>query len=288
MDGTPVAYRDMKFQKRVAIVTGAGRRDGIGEAIACHLSREGAKVALVDLCRERPDVPREQFGQWQELLAVAEHVSAQGGFALPLRCDVTDEAEVAAMVEQVRSHFGGIDLLFNNAGGGTGAGPVDRTPVTDLSRQDWDYTLSASLTATFLCSKHAASHIRDGGAIVNTISVSAHRGMPGGSAYAAAKFALVNFTQTLALELAPRNIRVNGLSPGMTMTQYVRQRLEAVAASQPGKSVEDVLFEWLRNVPLARAADPDEIASVATFLASSDASYMTGQTLIVDGGLTLR
>ena len=281
----------MKLKDRVAVVTGAGRSLGIGEAIALRLAREGAHVAVVDLCRGRPDLPREKFGQWDELSAVADRVAALGVRALPIAADVTDEDDVRAMVAQVMGAFGRLDILCNNAGGGTAAGPVDRTNVVDLDREAWDYTVGISLTATFLCSKHAGQAIikgERGGRIINTVSVSAHRGMPGGSAYAAAKFALVNFTQTLALEMAPHRITVNAFSPGMTLTQYVRQRLESVAAAQPGRTVDDVLAEWGRAVPLGRAAAPEEMASVAAFLASDDASYITGQTLLVDGGLTLR
>lgn len=273
------------------MVTGAGRAQGIGEAIALRLAQHGADVAVVDLCRERSDLPREKFGQWDELKAVADRAAALGVRALPIAADVTNEDDVRTMVAQAVGAFGRIDILCNNAGGGTAAGPVDRTSVIDLERDAWDYTLGISLTSTFLCSKHAARVMIEGGRggrIVNTVSVSAHRGMPGGSAYAAAKFALVNFTQTLALELAPHGITVNAFSPGMTMTQYVRQRLEKVAEQQPGSTADDVLKEWVRNVPLGRAARPDEMAAVAAFLASDEASYMTGQTLIVDGGLTLR
>lgn len=281
----------MRFQDRVAIVTGAGRAQGIGEAIALRLASEGARVAVVDLCRERPDLPREKFGQWEELQSVAERVSRYGTRVIPIKADVTNEDDIVRMVETVMREFGRIDILCNNAGGGTGAGPVDRTNVTDLSRADWDYTLDISLTATFLCSKHAARAMiagRRGGRIVNTVSVSAHRGMPGGSAYAAAKFALISLTQSLALELAPHDITVNAFSPGMTLTQYVQQRMESVAAGQPGKSAAEVQAEWVKGLPLRRAAQPSEMASVAAFLASDDASYMTGQTLIVDGGMTTR
>ncbi len=281
----------MRLKDRVAIVTGAGRAQGIGEAIALRFAAEGAHVVITDLCRERPELARERFGQWEELEKVAEKVASLGTKVLPVAADVTQEADVIALVQRVRSEFGRVDILCNNAGGGTGAGPVDRTDVTELSRADWDYTIGISLTATFLCCKHTARAMieqGDGGRIVNTVSVSAHSGFPGGSAYAAAKFALVNFTKTLALELAPHRITVNAFSPGMTLTQYVRQRMEAVAQTQPGKTALDVQREWVRGIPLLRAAEPEEMAAVAAFLASGDSSYMTGQTLLVDGGLTAR
>jgi NAD(P)-dependent dehydrogenase (short-subunit alcohol dehydrogenase family) len=276
---------------RVAIVTGAGREKGICEAIALRLAREGADVAVVDICRQRDDLPRERFAEWEELQAVADKVQSLGRRCVAVKADVANESDVSAMVERVAWEFGRIDILCNNAGGGTGAGPVDRTPVVDLALKDWEYTFGANLTSTFLCCKHAARVMiagDRGGRIVNTVSVSAHTGMPGGSAYAASKFALLSLTKTLALELALHKITVNAFSPGMTLTQYVQQRFEAVAQSQPGKTVEQVLAEAARNIPLGRAALPDEMASVAAFLASDDSAYMTGQTLLVDGGMTTR
>ena len=281
----------MKLDNRVAVVTGAGRSQGIGEAIAMRLAREGARVVVVDLCRQRPDLPRERFGQWEDLLRVAKRVSEIGHAALPLKADVTNEDEVVAMVEQVIAAFGQIDILCNNAGGGTGAGPVDSTPVVDVALDDWNYTLGASLTSTFLCSKHVARRMiarQRGGRIVNTSSTAAGRGVLGCSAYSAAKLGVVSLTKTLAMELAPYNITVNAFSPGITKTPYVQQRIESVAASTAGKSESQVLTDWLTTVPLGRTASPDEMASVAAFLASDDSSYMTGQTLNVDGGLTAR
>ena len=280
-----------RLRGRTAIVTGAGRAEGIGEAIALRLAREGANVAVVDLCRQRADVPREKFGAWEELQAVAQKVAALGVRALPLRCDVTDEDDVAAMIEKVASEFGRLDILCNNAAGGTGAGPVDTTPVVDVARADWQYTVDLSLTSVFLCSKHAARRMigfGHGGRIVNTVSVSAHFGQPGISAYSAAKLGVTALTKTLAVELAPHGIGVNAFSPGMTATQYVQQRFEAVAQSRPGKTAAELMGETARAIPLGRAARPDEMAAVAAFLASPDSSYMTGQTLIVDGGLTIR
>ncbi|MFT3883580.1 MAG: SDR family NAD(P)-dependent oxidoreductase [Gemmatales bacterium] len=277
-----------RFEGKVAIVTGAGREGGIGGAIAHRLTSEGATVAVVDLCRDRPEVPREKFGTWEDLSATADGLERSGRKGLAVRADVTDEAEVQAMMEEVAGRLGRIDLLFNNAAGGTGAGPVDQTPVSQLDRADWDYTLSASLDSVFLCCKHVVPHIlRQGkGAIVNTTSISAYHGAAGISAYSAAKYAVTALTRTLAIELAAKNIRVNAFAPGITLTPYVRQRYEYVAAQNPGTTVQEMMDRFIAGrIPMGRAADPSEMASVAAFLASDDASFMTGQTLFVDGGM---
>jgi len=278
----------MRFHGRVALVTGAGRAGGIGEAIALRLAREGACVAVVDLCRPNPAAPRERFGAWDELQAVAGRVSSAGGTGFAIRADVTDEDEVAAMFAGVEERFGALHALFNNAAGGTGAGPVERTPLVSLAKRDWDYTLAISLTSVFLCSRSAAPLIArsGGGSIVNTVSISAHHGVPGLSAYSAAKYAVIALTRTLALELAADGIRVNAFSPGMTATPYVRQRFEAVAREHPELTPEEHMLQRAKTmIPLGRAAEPEEMASVAAFLASDDASYMTGQIVCADGGM---
>lgn len=276
----------MDFEGSVAIVTGAGGLGGIGEAIALKLARSGASVAVVDLCHGDPDVPSRKFASWEDLQAVAERVTAAGGTGVAIKADLTDEDAVAGMVREVEERFGKAHLLFNNAAGGRSAGPIHHTPVTKLSRADWDYTLAASLTSVFLCCKWAAPLIAKsgGGAIVNTNTMSAHYGVAGMSAYLSAKYALVEFTKILALELAPDNIRVNAFSPGMTLTPSLRYRYEEIAAEQPDRSAEEHMKARTSNIPLGRMAEPEEMASVACFLASKEASYMIGQTLEVDGG----
>lgn len=276
----------MDFEGNVAIVTGAGGEGGIGEAIALRLARSGASVAVVDICHDDPDAPSRKLPSWDELQAVAERVTAAGGAGLAIKADLTDEAAIEDMVRQVEARFGKCHLLFNNAAGGRSAGPIHHTPVTQLSRKDWDFTLAATLTSVFMCCKWVAPLITKsgGGAIVNTNTMSAHYGIPGMSAYLAAKYGLVEFTKILALELAPDNIRVNAFSPGMTLTPSLRFRYEEIAAEQPEHSAEEHMKLRTANIPLGRMAEPEEMAAVACFLASKEASYMIGQTLQVDGG----
>ncbi|MEM7250026.1 MAG: SDR family NAD(P)-dependent oxidoreductase [Pseudomonadota bacterium] len=241
---------------KIAIVTGAS--SGIGEATAERFVADGAKVLLADVSDDRAD----------ELIAQCGGESC----ARFCRTDVASETDVAAMVEQAVGQFGGIDILFNNAGIGYFGG----TP--DLPTADWERILSVDLNSVFFGCRAAIPHLiaGGGGAIINTASVSGVRGDYNFSAYNAAKGAVVNYTRNLALDHGRDNIRVNAVCPGLTETRLARGLTRNRAVREHYES----------HHPMRRIAKADEVASVVAFLASDDASYVNGVILPVDGGMT--
>jgi NAD(P)-dependent dehydrogenase (short-subunit alcohol dehydrogenase family) len=240
------------FDGRVAIVTGGAR--GIGEAIVRSLHSAGATVVVLD--KQAPREPLEGI----------RYVAA----------DVSDPASVASAFESVDEEERRVDVLVNNAGIQR-AGLVGRLPF-----EDWSAVIGTHLTGAFVCSSQAVPRmIRDGrgGAIVSIASTAAFLGLPGRGPYCAAKAGILGLTRALALEVAPAGIRVNAVAPGYTRTELLQQALDN------GSLQEAWMIE---RVPLKRLADPDEIARVVRFLASDDASYVTGQTIVSDGGWTVQ
>jgi NAD(P)-dependent dehydrogenase (short-subunit alcohol dehydrogenase family) len=238
--------------ERVAIVTGASR--GIGDAIARRLAAEGARVVSLD--RAAPAAPREGVRD--------------------VAADVTDPASVGAAFASVDAEEGAVDVLVNNAG-------IQRVGLAGkLAFEDWQAVLGVHLTGMWLCCSEAIPRMTEqgrGGAIVSVASVAGFVGLPGRGPYSAAKAGIMGLTRVLATEGAPANIRVNAVAPGYTRTEMIQQALD------DGSQRE----EWmLESVPLDRLADPDEIARVVCFLAGDGASYVTGQTLLVDGGWTIQ
>jgi 3-oxoacyl-[acyl-carrier protein] reductase len=249
----------VRFTGKVAVVTGAAQ--GIGAATARRLAAEGASVAVVDLTVER--------GQ-----SVVDEITDAGGVAVVFGCDVSDEDSVLAMTDAVVERFGRLDILVNNAG-------ITRDNLLfKMSRADWDAVLAINLTGVFLCSQAAQKHMvaQQGGKIVNLSSRSA-LGNRGQVNYAATKAGVQGLTATLALELGPFNINVNAVAPG-----YVATSMTAATASRVGATPEEHQERAAANTPLRRVGQPEEIASVIAFLASDDASYVSGQTLYVNGG----
>ena len=237
-----------RFEGKVALVTGGA--NGIGAAIAARLAREGARVVIAD--RAAP-------------LTTSDTIRY-------VATDATQAGDAAAAVAAALEHWGRLDLLFNNAG----VGAFGETP--DMDEDLWDKVFAINIRAIFLFCRAAIPVMRGngGGAIVNIASISGLFGDYGMGAYNASKGAVVNYTRALALECASHNIRVNALCPGLVDT----------AMSAAGLQRDEDRAHWLERIPLGRPARPEEMAAVAAFLASDDASYMTGSIVAADGGIT--
>jgi len=269
---------------KVAIVTGAGRKLGIGRGIALRLAREGADVAVADICREFEEFPGYGLGMWEGLKETADEISALGVRGLPVRVDVTDAAQVEEMVRQTVEALGRLDIIVNNAGGAPGP-----APVIALEEAAWNKTMAINATGTFLCSKAGARQMMaqgQGGKIINISSIAGKKGSPFLAAYCAAKAAIIGLTRALALELAPVNIQVNAVCPGEVDTDLTRWGWQ-LEAGMRGTSYEEVLKRVISEIPVGRLAVADDIADVVAFLASGQSDYMTGQALNVSGGMVM-
>jgi meso-butanediol dehydrogenase / (S,S)-butanediol dehydrogenase / diacetyl reductase len=272
---------------KVAIVTGAGGRHGIGRAIATRLAREGADVVVTDIQRAQEAIrPQDRQEGWQGLPSVVKELEDLGRRALGLVSDVTDSAQVDDMVRQTLERFGHIDILVNNAGSRPGR---DRVPVVELEEEAFDEVMRVNIKGTYLCSQAVARHMieRGGpGKIIVISSGAGKRGIARYAAYCASKFALVGFTQSLAQELASHRINVNAICPGLVDTE----RVDFIAAAlvPEGQSSEEhralMIQERNARVPLGRVAVGEDIANMAAFLSSSESDYVTGLSISVSGG----
>jgi NAD(P)-dependent dehydrogenase (short-subunit alcohol dehydrogenase family) len=258
----------MTLEGRTAIVTGAGQ--GIGRATALALARAGANVAAVDIDHAGAE-------------ATADAVAALGRRSLALETDVGDLGAIDKMVAHVVDAFGAVDILVNNAG------VTRRAHIMDLTEADWDRIMRVNGKGVFFCLQRVAREMipRRRGVIVNIASI-AGKGYAGTSnaIYAASKGAVISLTRIAALQLAPHDINVNAICPGITVTALSKDNL-ATRARDEGVSLEEM--ERRRNsvIPLRRANDPEDIAATAVFLASPGARNITGQSFNVDGGVRL-
>ena len=267
---------------KVALVTGARGEHGIGRAIARRLAQEGADIVVNDL-------PDQVGGAWGGLQAVVSEIEQMGRQAIGITADVSDPKQVDGMVSSALDRFGHLDILVNNAG--APAGP-DRVPVVDLEEDVWDLVLNVNAKGTFLCSRAAARHMieRGGrGKIINMSSTAGRRGVARFAAYCASKFAVIGFTQALALELAPYKINVNAICPGLVDTERVLGiadglKPEGVAAERFRDQMRE---DAARGNPLGRIGQPGDVAGMAAFLASAESDYLTGVAVNVAGGAVM-
>lgn len=242
---------------KVAIVTGASR--GLGKAMALSLADEGANIALV---------ARDEAA----LSEVARQMKERNGTGEILVCDVTDEAAVSDLIQKIVSRFGRLHILINNAG------VNNRKPITDFSLSEWETVIRTNLTSAFLMCRASVPYMRGHGygRIVNMTSMMSHVALPGRTAYAASKAGLLGFTKALALELAPQKITVNGISPGPIATAMNASIIENPHTNQ----------QFVSKLPIGRWGKESEVASLALYLCSEAAGFVTGTDFVIDGGWT--
>ncbi|KPL61163.1 3-oxoacyl-[acyl-carrier-protein] reductase [Rossellomorea vietnamensis] len=247
----------MNLEGKVALVTGASR--GIGREIALELAREGCNVAV------------NFAGSEQKANEVVDEIKSLGREAIAVQCNVSDADAVQAMVKETITEFGSIDILVNNAG------ITKDNLLMRMKETEWDDVININLKGVFLCTKAVTRQMmkQRSGRIINISSIVGVSGNPGQANYVAAKSGVIGLTKTTARELAPRGITVNAIAPGFISTDMTE------------KLPEDVRNEMLKQIPLSRFGAPGDIAKVVTFVASDSASYMTGQTLHIDGGMVM-
>jgi NAD(P)-dependent dehydrogenase (short-subunit alcohol dehydrogenase family) len=253
----------MSFRGKVALITGAG--SGIGEAIAIRFAKEGAKIAIAELDENRARNAERKIAE-------------SGGEAVAIPTDVTQVREVDRMLDAAVQRFGKIDVLVNNAG----IRPI--SSILEMPDEHWHQTLATNLNGTFFCLRAVARRMVEqggGGAIINITSIVGLRGVRNRAHYGASKAAIINLTQVAALELSPHRIRFNAIAPGFVETPMTAHYL---TATDPDTKL--VVEKTIANIPLGRWGQPSDIASAAFFLASAEATYVTGTTLVVDAGVT--
>ncbi len=250
----------MVLKDQIALITGAS--SGIGYATAIAMAREGAHIGV--------NYHKNKAGAEKAV----EEIRKAGGEAEAIHADVTSAAEVKAMVDAVRKRWGRIDILVNNAGD-----LLARRMLSDMTEDYWDKIMDLNLKSVFLCVKAVWEEMvaRRSGNIINMTSIAGRSGGgPGAAAYSTAKGGMITYTKSLAKELAPYGIRVNGIAPGVIATPYHERY-----------SPPEIFQKFVATIPLGRAGTSEEIASVAVFLASPAASYIVGETIEVNGGMLM-
>ena len=263
---------------KIAIVTGAGRYNGIGRHTALALARQGADVTVTGSGRPPEAYPEDEKAMgWRDIDSVADEIRALSRKALPLVIDITQADQVQRLVDETRRELGRIDLLVNNAAAARGN---DRVPVVQLEEAEWRKVIEVNLTGTFLVTKAVAQVLieqGEGGRIVNISSIAGREGIATFAAYGTTKAGIILFTRVLARELAPHGINVNCVCPGLVGTYRMQDVTEG--------PIRDAV---MRTIPLGREGTPEEIGELVAFLCGPDASYVHGQAINIDGGRVMQ
>lgn len=253
----------MEFEGKTAVVTGAG--GGIGGAVAKRLSEEGANIVALDICRENA-------------CKTAQAICEAGGNAIGLAVDITSREQVFAAAKTAADTFGTIDIWVNCAG------YSKIIPFLEHTEEIWDRTMNINLKGMFFCCQAAVTYMRGhGGAIVNFSSQSGKKGTNSYAAYCASKFGVRGLTQSVAAEFAPDHIRCNCICPGVVLTPMWDKQLSDYAKKRSIRD-DEVMPRFIRNTPLGRLCELEDVANMVVFLASDSSAYMTGQSLNLTGG----
>lgn len=279
----------MSLEGKVALVTGASGMRGIGRAIALKLASMGADIVVT----ARKDKPQEEFPEgelkagWKGIESVAQEIRGLGRRAEAIPCDLAYEDQIVNLIDETVKRLGALHIVVNNARSIAG---LDQVPLVDLESNLWDKRITIDLRAVFLCCKYGGRQMIKqgaGGRIINIGSLVGLKAAANVGAYSSAKFGVVGLTQAYALEMASHQITVNAVCPGPTDTDRVHYR-ERAAAVKEGISSEEYHKRWLdkcaKRIPLGRVASSADVAAVAGFLASPEASYLTGLAISVTGG----
>ena len=271
-----------RLKGKTAIITGSGRKGGIGEAIAKRLAKEGCNVVISDLgVTSGKNFSKDHIGTTTEMKSIVKEIKAKKGNAIAVPCDVRKEAQVKNLVATAKKKFGSVDIMVNNAGVG-----YIMEPFTEFKERSWDAVLDVNLKGAFLCSKHAAIAMMDqgkGGCIINIASQAAKSGFPFAAAYTASKHGMVGLTRSNAVELGTHKIRVNAVCPNHITTGLGHWQ-NKFFSEKMGLDYDTYLQGIKDRNPLGRTGMIEDIAKAVAFLCSNEASYITGEAMNVSGG----